>query len=222
MSQTPIHDSHNPDLLKMIPLSVRRIIEIGCSSGALAREFKKISPTAFYLGVEIEPSYAELAKRYCDEALVLNIEQADDVFWNSQGDKDCWVFGDTLEHLVNPWKVLGHIYQCLPVGGVVVACIPNAQHWSVQARLSIGDFRYEDDGILDRTHLRWFTRQTIIEMFHQAGFEIQEGVPRIFDELGRERFLPMIGEMAKAAGADPEVAISDAIPLQYVIRAIKK
>lgn len=88
--------------------------------------------------------------------------------------------------------------------------------------MSIGDFRYEDEGILDRTHLRWFTRQTIIEMFHQAGFEIQEGVPRIFDEPGRERFLPMIGEMAKAAGADPEVAISDAIPLQYVIRAIKK
>ena len=222
MSQTPIHDSHNPDLLKIIPLSARRIIEIGCSSGALAREFKKISPSAFYLGVEIEPSYAELAKRYCDEVLVLNIEQANDAFWISHRDKDCWVFGDTLEHLVNPWKVLKHISQCLPEGGVVVACIPNVQHWSVQARLSIGDFRYEDEGILDRTHLRWFTRQTIIEMFHQAGFEIQEGVPRIFDEPGRERFLPMIGEMAKAAGADPDVAISDAIPLQYIIRAIKK
>lgn len=222
MTQTPIHDSHNPDLLKMIPQSSKRVIEIGCSSGALAREFKKISPSAYYLGIEIESSYAEMAKRYCDETLVLNIEQADDLFWSSHGDKDCWIFGDALEHLANPWSILKRIHGCLPIGGIVVACIPNAQHWSVQARLSIGDFRYENEGLLDRTHLRWFTRQTIIEMFHQAGFEIQEGVPRIFDEPGRERFLPMIGEMAKAAGADPEVAISDAIPLQYVIRAIKK
>ncbi len=221
MSQTPIHDSHNSDLLKMIPLSAKRVIEIGCSSGALAREFKKIAPSAYYLGIEIESSYAQLAKRYCDEILVLNIEQADDIFWGSHGDKDCWIFGDTLEHLVNPWLVLKNIHQCLPLNGSVVACIPNAQQWSIQARLSIGDFRYENEGLLDRTHLRWFTRQTIIEMFQGAGFEIQEGAPRIFDESGREHFLPIIGEMAKVAGADPEVAISDAIPLQYVIRAVK-
>lgn len=113
-----------------------------------------------------------MAQRYCDETLVLNIEQADDTFWGSQGDKDCWIFGDTLEHLVNPWRVLQNIYECLPIDGVVVACIPNAQHWSIQARLSIGDFRYEDEGLLDRTHLRWFTRQTIIEIFQGAGFEI--------------------------------------------------
>ena len=222
MSQTPIHESHNSDLLRFIPLTSKRVIEIGCSSGALAREFKKISPDTNYLGVEIESTYAQLASRYCDEVLVLNIEHADDAFWSSQGDRDCWVFGDTLEHLANPWLVLSRIYQCLPLGGVVVACIPNAQHWSVQARLSIGDFRYEDEGLLDRTHLRWFTRQTIVEMFHQAGFEIQEGLPRTFDEPMREQFLQIIAEMAKAAGADPEVAISDSIPLQYVVRAVKK
>jgi len=221
MKQTPIHDTHNPDLLRMIPLISKKVIEIGCSSGALAREFKKISPTAYYYGVEIEPAYAELAQRYCDETLVLNIEEADEEFWSAQEDKDCWIFGDTLEHLVNPWLVLGRIYKSLPVGGVVVACIPNAQHWSVQARLFIGDFRYEDEGIMDKTHLRWFTRQTIVEMFHNAGFEIQEGLPRIFDEPRREHFLPMIAEMAKLAGADPEVAIADSIPLQYVIRALK-
>ena len=221
MKQTPIHDAHNPDLLRMIPPISKRVIEIGCSSGALARELKKNSPSVYYVGVEIESSYAQLAQRYCDETLVLNIEEANEEFWTAQVDKDCWVFGDILEHLVNPWLVLGRIYKSLPVGGVVVACIPNAQHWSVQARLSIGDFRYEDEGILDRTHLRWFTRQTIVEMFHGAGFEIQEGLPRIFDEPNRELFLPVIGEMAKLAGVDSDIAISDAIPLQYVVRAVK-
>lgn len=153
---------------------------------------------------------------------MLNIEDADEAFWNSKNDRDCWIFGDTLEHLQNPWLILDRIYKVLPVGGVVVACIPNAQHWSLQAKLSIGDFRYESQGLLDKTHLRWFTRQTIIEMFGQVGFAIEEGIPRIFNEPQRDIFLPVIGEMARLAGADSQMAISDALPLQYVIRAVKK
>ncbi|MBU3612666.1 class I SAM-dependent methyltransferase [Polynucleobacter sp. MG-27-Goln-C1] len=222
MLQTPVHELHNPDLLKLVPKSAKKLIEIGCSSGALAREFKKITPEASYLGIEIDADYAELARRFCNEVTVLNIENADEYFWRDQADRDCWIFGDALEHLQNPWLILSQIYTVLPFGGSVVACIPNAQHWTLQARLSIGDFRYENDGLMDKTHLRWFTRQTIIEMFNQAGFVIEDGIPRIFDEPQREKFLPIIGEMAKLAGADPQVAISDALPLQYVIRAIKK
>lgn len=221
MDQTPIHELHNPDLLSLIPLSSRRLMEIGCSSGALAREYKKLVPDAHYSGIEIDASYAELAKRFCDNVEVLNIENADAVFWGNNADRDCWIFGDTLEHLQNPWLILRCIHEILPTGGVVVACIPNVQHWSLQARLSIGDFRYENDGLMDKTHLRWFTRQTIVEMFNQSGLVIEEGMPRIFDEPQIERFLPIIGEMAKLAGADPRVAISDSLPLQYVIRAVK-
>jgi SAM-dependent methyltransferase len=221
VEQTPIHEFHNPDLLRMIPITSRNLIEIGCSSGALAREFKKQVPDANYVGIEIDAKYAELAKRFCNNTDVLNIENAGEGFWKNHSDKDCWIFGDTLEHLQNPWLILKRINEILPAGGVVVACIPNAQHWSLQARLSIGDFRYESDGLMDKTHLRWFTRQTIIEMFNQTGFLIEDGMPRIFDEPQREKFLPTIGEMAKLAGADPQMAISDAIPLQYVIRAIK-
>jgi len=222
MEQTPIHELHNPDLLRLIPIDSKRLIEIGCSSGALAREFKKLASEVNYLGIEIDADYAELAKRFCNDTRVLNIEEANEDFWMAQADRDCWIFGDTLEHLQNPWLILSRIYKVIPIGGSVVVCIPNAQHWSLQVRLSIGDFRYESDGLMDRTHLRWFTRQTMIEMFDQAGFVIQEGLPRIFDEPQREAFLPIIGEMARLAGADPEVAITDSLPLQYVIRAIKQ
>lgn len=213
---------HNPDLLQLIPTTSSRLIEVGCSSGALARAFKKIVPNVNYLGVEIDPNYAERASRYCDDVLVSNIENVDSDFWRSQADRDCWVFGDTLEHLHNPWGILRQIYEILPLGGAIVACIPNAQHWSLQVRLSIGDFRYENSGLMDRTHLRWFTRQTIIEMFVNVGFVIEAGLPRIFDEPQREIFLPVIGEMARLAGADSEMAIADSLPLQYVVRAIKK
>ena len=100
--------------------------------------------------------------------------------------------------------------------------VSNAQHWSLQAKLSIGDFRYEASGLLDKTHLRWFTRQTIIEMLDQSGFQIEVGMPRIFNEPSREVFLPIIEQMARAAGVDPQVAVTDALPLQYVIRAVPK
>jgi SAM-dependent methyltransferase len=220
MQQTPQHEHHNPDLLALVPASARRLVEIGCSSGALAREFKRGAPDCHYLGVEIDPGYAELAKRHCDEVMVCDLDGADEEFWQACSDRDCWIFGDTLEHLKDPWAVLRRIRTLIPPSGSVVACIPNVQHWSMQAKLSVGDFRYRDSGLLDRTHLRWFTRQTIIESFREAGFEIVAGKPRIFNEPNRERFLPLIEQMAQAAGADAKQAVQDALPLQYVVRAV--
>jgi SAM-dependent methyltransferase len=218
MNQTPAHDNHNPDLLGLIPVKAAKLIEIGCSYGALAREFKKISPHCHYIGVEIDSHYSELAKRHCDLNYITDIESVDETFWAEHSDRDCWIFGDTLEHLKNPWIVLKKIRQVIPKFGSVVVCIPNVQHWSIQVKLSIGDFRYQDSGLLDKTHLRWFTRQTMIEMFHQTGFRVDHGFPRIFDEPNRELYIPLIEKLASLAGADPKTAILDALPLQYVLR----
>lgn len=220
MQQTPLHDQHNPDLLKLIPNTSKKVIEIGCSSGALAREFKKTNQNVHWLGVEIDSNYAELAKRYCNDTLVHNIDDCNQEFYDQQSNRDCWVFGDTLEHLKDPWAVIKNIRRVIPVNGSIVACIPNAQHWSLITKLSVGDFRYQDSGLLDRTHIRWFTRQTIIELFEGQSLKIVEGIPRIFNEPMRNKFLPFIGEIAKQCGVDPELAINDSIPLQYVVRAI--
>jgi SAM-dependent methyltransferase len=220
MQQTPVHEQHNPDLLRLLPANASSVIEIGCSSGALAREYKRSNPACHFLGVEIEPAYAELAQRYCDAVLRLDIETADERFFLDRRECACWVFGDTLEHLKDPWRILRSIRSVIPSGGCVVACIPNAQHWSVQTRLCRGDFRYEDSGLLDRTHLRWFTRTTIGELFGATGYAIVEAEARIFDEPQRDRFLPAIRAIATFAGADPEQAVRDALPLQYVVKAV--
>jgi len=222
MQQTPVHDRHNPDLLRLIPATARRLVEVGCSSGALAREYQTINATCHYLGIEIDSAYAKLAERYCNEVLVLDIEEATDADFSGRLAADCWSFGGTLEHLVEPWKLLRMICLHLPGDGCVLACIPNTQHWSVQARLNCGSSRYEDAGLLDRTHLRWFTRITMLEMFHNAGFKITEGFPRIFDEPGREKVLGAIRLMATSIGADPELAAKDALPIQYVVKAVSR
>jgi 2-polyprenyl-3-methyl-5-hydroxy-6-metoxy-1,4-benzoquinol methylase len=222
MQQTPAHELHNADLLALIPTTVRRIVDVGCSSGALAREYKRLNPGCRYVGVDISPEYAVLAHRHCDEVHTLDVENADDATL-AKFDADCWVFGDVLEHLRDPWSVLSKVRSTIPADGYVVACIPNAQHWSVQARLSCGLFRYEDIGLLDRTHLRWFTRITILEMFEQAGFTIADFRPRVFDEPLSERVLPAVEVMARCLGANVEQAqqaVDDAKVFQYVVRAV--
>lgn len=219
MQQTPAHEAHNPDLLSMLPTDSKRLIEIGCSTGALAREYKLVNSNCIYTGVEIDFEYAKLAERYCDFVLNLDFETTDEGFYQSR-EEDCWVFGDALEHLRDPWLILSRIRKVIPSNGCVVACIPNTQHWSVQAKLNSGDFRYEDSGLLDRTHLRWFTRKTIIEMFMIAGFRITNGIPRIFNEPNRDNILDAIREMARATKTDPEMAVSDAMALQYVVKAV--
>jgi SAM-dependent methyltransferase len=222
MKQTPIHDQHNPDLLNFIPITAKKIIEVGCSSGALAREYKKLNTNCHYLGIDIDAHYTEFAQRYCDSVLSVDIEGPNFNITETGKSVDCWLFGDTLEHFRDPWNVLSNIRKIIPNNGCIVACIPNAQHWSIQAKLNTGDFRYEDSGLLDRTHLRWFTRTTIFELFESTGYRIEDGMPRVFgsNQPNLNLILESIKKMALSLGVDPDVAVEDAMPLQYVVRAI--
>ncbi len=214
-------NNYNFDLLNFIPKNSQQLVEVGCNSGALAAAYKKLNPDCFYSGIEIDATSAQSARHYCDSVLELDIESVGIEFFNKFSQVDCWIFGDVLEHLKNPWLVLSHIRNIIPPNGSVVACIPNAQHWSIQAKLALGDFRYQEEGgLLDKTHLRWFTRQTIFELFASAGFQVTEGYPRILDEPMREKVIPVIQKMAEVLGVDPEIAVNDSLPLQYVIRAI--
>jgi len=94
MDQTPAHEEHNPDLLSIIPGHANVIVEVGCSSGALAREAKKLDPARRYVGVEIAAEYAPLARRHCDQVIEADIEAVDEATMRQWG-ADCWVFGDS-------------------------------------------------------------------------------------------------------------------------------
>ncbi len=220
MKQTPAHDQHNPDLLRMIPDGLKKIVEVGCSRGALARAYLQKNPGCDYVGMEIDADSAQFASRICRSVICADVEAMTDEAFAALAPLDCWIFGDSLEHLRDPWALLRRIKNYLSPDGMIVACIPNSQHWSFQARLSCGLLRYENQGLLDRTHLRFFTRITMIDLFESSGYRLVEGYPRIFNEPEREKFLPAIRGLAQAAGADPAVAEQDAIPLQYVVKAV--
>ena len=175
MKQTPAHDQYNPDLLRMIPDGLKRIVEVGCSRGALARAYLQKNPDCDYVGLEIDADSAQVASNICRSVICTDVECMAEEALAAFSPSDCWVFGDSLEHLRDPWELLRRIRNHLSPGGMIVACIPNSQHWSFQVRLNCGLFRYEDQGLLDRTHLRFFTRITMIELFESAGYRITEG-----------------------------------------------
>lgn len=204
MNQPAMPQPYNPDLLRIIPVLSRSVIELGNADGALAQAFRQVSPDCRYNTVTIAAD-----------------QIAEDFYLGNQ-DHDCWVLGEALAQTRNPLQMLRDIHDVLPEGGCVVACIPNAQHWSLQARLAIGDLRYADSGLLGVANVRWFTRETMLELFDQAGFELVEGWPRIVEDNLSEHFVPLIGQMASAAGIDPDQAMSDAMPMEYIVRAIAK
>lgn len=213
---------YNPFVLGLIPPQAQRIVEVGCSTGGLAQALKARRPDVHFVGLELDAKAADIARSRCDEVLQLNIDEAGPEFFASLQGNDCWVFGDVLEHLRDPWRVLAEVARVLAPGGCVVASIPNAQHWSVQARLNMGHFQYEATGLMDRTHLRWFTRQTMLQLFDSAGLRVEAGVPCMVEEPPlRERALEGVRQMALALGRDAEEAVRDATPMQYAMRAVR-
>lgn len=209
----------SPDLIDLLPLNARRIIDIGCGVGEIAQEYRKRASPEFYLGVEIVPQDAEVARQYCSQCIVGNIEEFDDQAWLQLTNYDLWVFGDVLEHLYDPWKILSKVRLVLLRNGEIACCIPNVQHWSLQARLSNGDWRYSEKGLLDRTHIRFFTKQTMVELIEGAGFEITEIVPRYLYYPSSNKFLDIIENLAVAAGGNPQTARDEASVFQYIIKA---
>ncbi|MCY4747408.1 methyltransferase domain-containing protein [Pelomonas sp. UHG3] len=213
----------NPTVLALIPSGARRIVEVGCSTGGLAQALKAQRPDVHFIGLELDAKAAELARQRCDEVLQLDIESAGPEFFARLQGQDCWVFGDVLEHLRDPWRVLAEVARVLAPGGCVVASVPNAQHWSVQARLNMGFFQYEATGMMDRTHLRWFTRQTLLQLFDGAGLQVDRCQPcMVVEPPMRERALAGVRQMATALGRDPEEAARDAMPFQYALRAQRR
>ena len=219
MKQTPAHDIVNAELLSLVPPAARRIVEVGCMQGALARMVRQRSPSTEYIGIDIDPDYARVAAAHCTEAFACDIEKIEPARWDALFPSDCWIFGDCLEHLRDPWLLLRRIRTAIDPDGTLLACVPNAQHWSVQWRLASGNFRYEDSGLLDRTHIRWFTRMTLVEMFQGAGWRIEQGLTRnLAPAPQQEAILQAIRGFAVAGGFDPEQAAADAVPFQYVFK----
>ena len=148
-----------------------RVLEIGCDCGANLLWVKNRYPNAELYGVEINPSAAEIANCIA-KVTVGNIEERQMDFGGVTF--DYIVFGDVLEHLRDPEGTLTYCKGFLKEDGSILASIPNLMHVSVVRGLINGNFTYEDRGLLDRTHIHFFTYKEILSMLLRTELEAEE------------------------------------------------
>ncbi len=160
-----------PEVLELIPLTARRVLDLGCGVGRLGEALRRRQP-AEVVGVELDPAAAALARERLDRVVGGDIEQVEPGF--SPGSFDAIVCGDILEHLRDPDRLLRRARSWLAADGRLIASIPNARHHSVVRSLLEGNWTYESAGLLDRTHLRFFTRREVEKLFYRAGFAIDD------------------------------------------------
>jgi methionine biosynthesis protein MetW len=147
-----------------------RVLDIGCGTGSITKTILQERHVDI-IGIEPNPIRAEAARR-------LGLEVITGVYSSRIPDEygkfDYMVFADVLEHLEDPSAMLVSVADALTQHGRVIASVPNVAHWSVRLALLFGRFDYKPTGIMDATHLRWFTRKSILKLFRASGYEVED------------------------------------------------
>ncbi len=159
------------DLLALVPPSAKKILEIGCGEANFGKAIKERNPDVEYTGVEMDKASAQIARQRINKVIEGNIDILNLPFDNKYF--DCIITLDLLEHLADPWQTIKKLRPLLDDHGVWVVSIPNVRHYRVIYQLLTGYWDYTQQGILDKTHLRFFTFIGMKEMFAETGFKIK-------------------------------------------------
>ena len=196
----------------------KRVLDIGCATGYLARLLSKQDCTV--VGIDINAEAVEAAREHCEQAICADVEAAPLSTLVSEKSFDVVVCGDVLEHLTNPGRLLEEIRSVLDDDGYVVASFPNVAHGAVRLALVNGQFDYQEEGLLDDTHLRFFTLKSVDELLLGAGYRIDALERSKMDIFDGAHVLPRLDRRAfetqivQRVEADPE-----ARTLQFVVKA---
>jgi 2-polyprenyl-3-methyl-5-hydroxy-6-metoxy-1,4-benzoquinol methylase len=158
------YERARPEILVHVPRTARRVLDLGCATGATGAALKARQP-AEVVGIEIQPEYAREAAGVLDQVIVADAQTPPD----GLGTFDTLIAADILEHLVDPWTALRGYAQLLEPGGTAVVSLPNVAHWSTYAALARGTWPRKAEGIFDASHLRWFTLRDARDLLTQAG-----------------------------------------------------
>ena len=196
-----------PELLKHVQLSedAPAVLEVGCACGGNLLRLRAERPDVELYGIELSEASATVARQFA-QVYALDVEDFHMPEW--EGKFDAVILGDLLEHLRDPWQAVQHFYRITRPGGRIIISVPNVMHISNLAGLLIdGDWTYEDQGILDRTHLRFFTQRTARALVEQGGYRVVAMDGRAFaispeQAALRERLLPLLGDGATANDLD--------------------
>lgn len=160
-----------PELHGLVPQQARTLLDVGCAGGQFGAALRESRSHLKVWGVELNVDAAAQAAQTYEQVFVGPFPEA---MGSDAPTFDCIAFNDVLEHMIDPWAALRASRDFLSDNGVVIVSLPNVCSAGVIAQLLGGEFNYADSGVLDRTHLRFFTPKTAIGMIEGAGFRILE------------------------------------------------
>lgn len=171
---TGYHGGARKDLVEMSPRPIRCALDIGCAAGGTGAYIKEKYPKARVIGIELNRSAAKIAETRLDTVLVGKFEEIDFAAAGIRaGDIDTVIVADVLEHMYDPWAVLSRLQRYLSSDGQIIASIPNVRNLKLMEDLAAGYWRYEAAGLLDVTHIRFFTLREVRRFFHETGYHIR-------------------------------------------------
>jgi len=199
------------DLIELVPKGNNKILEIGCGEGNTGKALKEQGKAAEVVGVEKVPEIAQIARTRIDNVICGDVETVQLSFCEEYF--DYVIMGDVLEHLHNPWFLVKKLKCCLKNGGHIIASIPNVRNWRIIKDLVLkGEWEYCTVGILDDTHLRFFTKKSMIRLFQSEHFAINCIIPGF-------KFWPT--SKCNIANNFTFGLLRDFLTLQYIVKARK-
>jgi SAM-dependent methyltransferase len=163
-----VYEAVNAPALAAVPTEARRVLDVGCGSGAFGRAVKDRQP-AEVVGLTYSADEADRARGRLDRVVVCDLNEFDPA---GLGAFDCVVCSHVLEHLCWPERFLAAARPLLAPGGRLVVALPNALAWRQRAAFLAGRFRYTDGGLMDRTHFRFFDWRTAQDLVAGAGYRV--------------------------------------------------
>jgi 2-polyprenyl-3-methyl-5-hydroxy-6-metoxy-1,4-benzoquinol methylase len=206
--------STHSKIVSLVPPATR-VLEFGCATGYMSEVLKE-GLGCTVVGIEIDPGAAALAEEHAERVIVGDAEKIDYAAELAAEQFDVVLFADVLEHLKEPADVLRRVRPFIAENGAVIASIPNIAHASVRLALLGGEFRYREWGLLDDTHLRFFTRASIQDLFEETGYVVTHWLRQRLDVGETEIKVPEVPEAVREwLASDPE-----ATTYQFVLRAL--
>ena len=195
------------DVAALVPRGALSILDTGCGAGRLGAHLKSILPGRRVAGIERDGAMATQARSVLDEVVTADLETLPPPF--PPGTFDCIIFADILEHLIDPEALLRRFRPMLRPEGCIVCSIPNIRHYSALLKLLLRGWVYEEYGLFDRTHLRFFSLRGMQEMIRNAGYTIDLVRPRIHTS-----------RKVRILTAPVRGHIQEFLALQYLLRAL--
>lgn len=169
MSQDHYFDHVRSDIAPLLPSTVSRVLDVGCGAGSTSAWLKTVYPNAYTVGLKGNTALLAVLERNVDEAHIVDLNR----LLPDVGNPDLVLLLDILEHPVHPDELLAQLVGVMADGATIIVSLPNIAHIAVAARLFfMGRFDYQDAGILDRTHLRFFYKDSAFSLIESAGLEL--------------------------------------------------